>query len=296
MIGQKNKESLIVYLLLILWPLYLLFLPYVYSWNNYFGLLFIIFPGLYMFPFLGLLIHETWHRYFDNVPNRLFYVIFCLMLISDPQVYDLVHTSHHADVNTFQDMQFHPLGNIKKRFWRIVYNFVEIFLGVVFVMTIAGIRLPRNPKYKTKYSFGKFIAYLFGRITFIVGMGILCHLVWGVSTYEILIPYLICYWMGSVLIHHGMLIEHGNLIVEGTLKQRNIKTRNMIPNGIIERIILFFTHNDPLEHLLHHSMPQINTRPLPRTVPMPDNSVYITFKQYLMILRDMLMGKGYASN
>ena len=231
-----------IYGLIILWLLYLITLPYVYSQNRTIGLFYVVYPGIYLFPLFGLLIHEAWHKYLPDVPNKALFHLFCFMLISDPQVYDLTHRTHHTDVNSYQDMQFHPLGKIRKRYLRIVYNFFEIFLGVVFVMTVAGIRISKEPRFKKQYSYKKFVAFLLCRISFIIGIGYCSHLLFKVNAIEIFIPFLLTYWGGSLIIHHSMLIEHGNLIVEGNLERRNLRTRNLKPIGIISKIVLFFAH------------------------------------------------------
>lgn len=290
LLKAKHIEQLKIYGLIVTWLLYLVSLPWVYANQKILCLFYIIFPGLYLFPLFGLLIHESWHKYLPSVPNKILFPIFCFMLISDPQVYDLTHRSHHTDVNSYQDMQFYPLSKIKKRYLRIIYNFFEIFLGAIFVMTIAGIRLSKEPRFKKQYSYQKFLVFLLCRISFIVGISFCSHLIFGIKTSDILIPYLSTYWGGSLIIHHSMLIEHGNLIVEDKLPQRNIRTRNLKSTGIIEKIVLIFTHDDPLEHTLHHSFPQSNTRPAPDNLSMPDGSVYITFWDYLGILKDMLIG------
>ena len=287
---ELNKTQIKVYGLILFWLLYLWLIPYIYVHNKLLSLLCIIFPGIYLFPLFGLLIHETWHKYLPNLPNRILFHLLCFMLISDPQVYDLTHPSHHADVNSYKDMQFHPLGKIEKRYLRIIYNFFEVFLGVIFVMTVAGIRLSKDPRFKERYSYKKFFFFLLCRISFIVGIGYCSHLTFGVNTMEIFVPYILTYWGGSLIIHHSMLIEHGNLIVSGNLIQRNLRTRNLKPMGLVEKIVLVFTHNDPLEHTLHHTSPQFDNRPFPRKYPMPNGSTYITVFDYLGILKDMLIG------
>ncbi len=289
-IEQKFFDRAKVYGLIISWLLYLISLPYVFAHNKVIGSIYIVFPGIYLFPLFGLMIHETWHDYLPNVPNKVLFPLFCFMLISDPQVYDLTHRSHHTDVNSYRDMQFYPLGKIERRFFRVIFNFFSISLGAIFVMTVAGIRLPKDSRFKRHYRYRKLFLFLLCRIGFIVSIGYCSHLIFNVSTMQILIPFLFTYWGGSLMIHHGMLFEHGNLIVEGNLNQRNLKTRNLRATGLASRIVLFFTHNDLLEHTLHHTSPRLNNRPFPRKYSMPENSNYITLSQHLGILRDMLIG------
>ncbi|NEZ63611.1 hypothetical protein D0962_12595 [Leptolyngbyaceae cyanobacterium CCMR0082] len=290
LLDSENFSAIRIYSLMLIWVLYLISLPFIYSSQKLLCFFYIVFPGLYLFPLFGLLIHESWHQYIPNIPNRILFPIFCFMLISDPQVYDLTHSTHHADVNSYKDMQFHPLGKIRKRYLRIIYNFFEVFLGVIFVMTVAGIRLSKDPRFKKKYSLRKFLTFLLCRMSFIIGMGVCSQIIFQVEVFDIVVPYLFTYWGGSLIIHHGMLLEHGNLIVEGDLATRNLRTRNLKPKGIMDKIICFFTHNDVLEHTLHHTSPQFNNRPFPRMFPMPSNSTYITLSGYLNVLKDMLIG------
>ncbi|MBC2579209.1 hypothetical protein [Clostridium sp. DJ247] len=93
-------------------------------------------------------------------------------------------------------------------------------------------------------------------------------------------------WLASFVLHHSQLIEHGNLIVEGNYKERNIKTRNLSNKGILEKIFIFLTHGDSREHVLHHTLPGVYTRPFPGKVPMPTESVYINLKDYMVSFRN----------
>jgi hypothetical protein len=86
------------------------------------------------------------------------------------------------------------------------------------------------------------------------------------------------------------MMEHANLIVEGDYNSRNIRTRNLSDKGAAEKLFLFFTHGDTREHVLHHTLVNIYSRPFPGKVPMPAESVYIDLKGYLGILAEMLYG------
>jgi hypothetical protein len=87
------------------------------------------------------------------------------------------------------------------------------------------------------------------------------------------------------------MIEHGNYIVEGDYNNRNMWTRNLSDKGILEKIFLFFTHGDTREHVIHHTLVSVYSRPFPGKVPMPEGAVYIDIKGYLKVLKDMLLGK-----
>jgi len=60
---------------------------------------------------------------------------------------------------------------------------------------------------------------------------------------------------------------------------------------IWRKIFLFLTHIDSREHVLHHTMTIVYSRPFAHKVPMPSNAVYITLREYLGIIEWMLQGK-----
>ncbi|MDF5709908.1 MAG: fatty acid desaturase [Nostoc sp. S4] len=291
-----QKENKKLFLSLLLWVVYLFFLPYIYTLFNIFSLFFMIFPGVYLLCLLAQFMHECWHGYLPNINNKLFYLILSWMIFLDPQTFEIVHPYHHSQVNTYNDIEFHPLGEINKKSLRIIYNFLEICLGNIFILLMASFKILQHPKLKKQYCFNKLAISILMRIIIWGGIGYTSHLVLGVTTGKIIISYVITCWMGSFIVHHCELIEHGNLIVEGDLKERNLKTRNLKACGILERLFLFITHNHCLEHSLHHSISNIYTRPFPQKNVLPDKTVYISFSEYLVILKDMLTGKCLIIN
>lgn len=282
---EKTKVLLIA---LALFITYLICLPYIFSTTKALSFIYMIFPGVYLFSWLAFLMHECWHEYFPKPFNQYFYIIYSWMLFTDPQIFDIIHPTHHHNVNTYDDIEFHPLGKIENRLLRIFYNFLEILLGTAFTITIAGLRISRNPKFKL----WKLIISIIISFVIWVSIGSLSNLLLASSISNIILSYLLSYWIASFFVHHNELVEHGNLIVTGNLEKRILTTRNLNPKGILEKIFLFLTHNDSLEHTIHHSNPHIYNRPVPtETIPMPQEAVYITFIEYLAILKDMLAGK-----
>lgn len=288
---QLRGQAWKAYFLAIAWPLYIFFLPYVYAQFGWLALLFIIFPGTYLFTWLACLMHECWHGYMPNLPNRTFYNIFSLMLFTDPQVFQLTHPWHHAKVHTYRDIEFHPLGKIENKSLRIIYNWLEIFVGSVFIYTVTNISLAQHPDFKDKYSYRQTILSTLVWITFVVSLAMASHLILGVTLSQIVISYAVGLWLESLMLHHNQLVEHGNLIVKGSLEERNLATRNLQPTSLLAKVFLFLTHRDSQEHVLHHNFSAINTRPFHDVAALPDGSVYITLKDYLIILRDMLLGR-----
>jgi hypothetical protein len=62
-------------------------------------------------------------------------------------------------------------------------------------------------------------------------------------------------------------------------------------SGAIEKIFLFLTHNDSREHVLHHTVTAVHSRPFPGKIPLPPGAVVITMADYLGILGRMLVGQ-----
>jgi hypothetical protein len=83
-------------------------------------------------------------------------------------------------------------------------------------------------------------------------------------------------------------VEHSNNIVEGEWEERSLKTRNLRRSGVLERLFLFLTHGDSQEHVLHHTLVQVYSRPFPGMVPIPENAVFIPLGDYAQILGDMI--------
>jgi fatty acid desaturase len=286
-----RNQAFYYYLVLILWPVYLFLLPAVFVYSGWLVLLYLIFPGLYLFTWLGYLMHESWHRYVPTVNNRFFYNAFAFMILSDPQLYFITHGTHHGQVNTFQDAEFHPVGEIKTRWYRIVYNFFEIVLGVGFLVIVGSLTIRLDKRFARDYKIWKILISFGVWVIFLGSLSYLSQSVFNVTLSQTLIPYALIYWLGSFLLHQSQLIEHGNLIIEGGIQQRNNKTRNLRHERIIEKVFLFLTHNDSREHVLHHTMTKNYLRPFPGYVNLPDDAVMITLSDYLRILGRMLKGK-----
>jgi len=292
-----RQQAIKYYLVLLMWPLYLFILPAVFARWGALTILFMIFPGVYLFTWVGYLMHESWHKYVPNIPNGFFYNSFALMLLSDPQLYQMTHGMHHSKVHTYEDAEFHPVGEIKNRTLRILYNWAEVFTGVAWLVIMATVAVPFDKRFSGRYRAWKPAASLAFWAVFMGGIGYLSHLVFGVTLLQIALSFAISIWLNSFILHHSQLIEHGNLYVEGTFEQRNIWTRNLRPVGLAEKIFLFFTHGDSQEHVLHHTQTKYYLRPFTGTAPMPERSMYISLGDYLKILGRMLAGKpDYYAN
>lgn len=284
LLGQRWK----FYFVAAAWPVYLLLLPLVFYSSAPLGLVFMVFPGLYLFTWLGFLMHETWHKYVPNVPNDTLYTYFSWVMLTDPQIYRLLHGTHHAQVNTWEDREFHPLGRLQDPLARKIYNLLEITLGIAFVILVSSFMIPRNPQFKPKYKLSSLLTSVCMVAAFLCSVSAINYFIFNVPAHTIAAALIINFWLCSVILHHSQLIEHGNLIVSGEWNERILKVRNLSHTGLAEKVFLLLTHNDSREHVLHHTNVAVYSRPFPGTVPMPPDPVYITLKDYFKILRDMI--------
>lgn len=269
------------YFLVVAWPLYLFVLPYVYARFKLLSFVFMLFPGVYLFTWLLCLMHECWHKYTPGIANDQLYDVFSYMLLTDPQLYRLVHGHHHSKVNTWEDTEFHPLGKIDNVCLSRVYNFLEIALGIIFTFGIIMHILPDHPKYKAKYKRSTHTISIVMWIMFYGGIGFFSASVFNLDVYQVAIPFLISFWLGSFVIHQDQLIEHGNLIVEGDYHERNIASRNLKNETVLEKSFNFLTHGDTREHVLHHTIVAVYSRPFPGKLPMPEGAVCVSLKDHV---------------
>ncbi len=276
------------YIAAIAWPVYLFLLPLAWNRLGPISLLLMVFPGAWLYVWMGCLMHESWHKYVPNVPNTFFYDLFSYMLVTDPQVYRILHGYHHSKVNTWEDTEFHPFGKITNTRLRKIYNFFEIIFGVIVTFGVQPFVLPRHEKYKAKYRFSSLVISTLASAAIWGGIGVASYLAFRLPAWQIYLSYILSLWFGAFLVHHDQLIEHGNLIVEGDIQQRQIMSRNLRSDRLPEKALLFLLHRDCGEHTLHHTQVRLYSRPFPGKVPMPADAVYISLPAYLRILTQMV--------
>ncbi len=285
---RLRREAPKYYMVLVAWPIYVFLLPFVWSVSKLLCVFYLVFAGAYLYNEMAQLMHECWHKYTPNINNNFFYTVYSYFLVTDPQIYRLVHGYHHSKVNTWDDTEFHPLGRINNVFLRRAYNFVEIAFGFIFILCLLMQVLPRHERYKDKYRKSGNIISIGAWILIYGSLGLVSAVVFGLTASQIVVPYLINLWLCSFAIHHDQLIEHGNLIADGDMHQRSMATRNLRHDTVMQKLVLFLSNNDPREHVLHHIMVKEYSRPFPDTIPMPENAVYISLPDYGRILLSMV--------
>lgn len=287
-----KRQAWKYYAVMLAWPIYLFFLPWAWSRSIALGFILMVFPGSYLFTEMGFLMHECWHRYVPNVPNNLFYKIFSWFLLTDPQIYRLLHGFHHSQVNSWADPEFHPFGQIKSRGLHILMNVSEIVFGIAALVVVQTLAMMYNPRFRDKYRVSSLFTAIFMWTAYLILIGWAVQKAFSLSVSGIVVSYVLTFWFGALILHHSQLIEHGNLFVAGDWNERNLKTRNLKAHGWAEKIFLFLTHGDSREHVLHHVLVLVHSRPFPGRIPLPQDAVMITLPDYLRIVFDMIIGRA----
>ncbi len=291
--AQIRSQAWKFYFVAVAWPIYIFLLPSLYASYRPWSIAFMIFPGVYLFTWMSCLMHECWHKYVPNINNDAFYYLLSYMLVTDPQMYKILHGHHHSQVNTYEDVEFHPLGRIKNLTLKKIHNLLEIIFGVIWTFGLHMFIVPRHPKYKAKFRESRRIVAIALWFIFYGTLGVASAKVFSLKGSQVGISLAINFWLCAFFIHQTQMIEHAGLITKGDWNQRNVTTRNLRADGIAEKLFLWLTHNDVREHTLHHTVVKIYSRPFPGKVPMPQEAVYVSMTQYLAILRQMLT-KGYS--
>lgn len=110
--AQIQKEKWKFYFVLVAWPVYLFLLPQVFRYLGLFIIFIMIFPGVYLFTWTGFLMHECWHKYIPKNANEFFYQMFSWLLLTDPQIYNMLHGGHHMSIPGMT-RSFIPWGKLK---------------------------------------------------------------------------------------------------------------------------------------------------------------------------------------
>ena len=278
----------VAYLCLAAWVLYYIAVPMVFAHSTLAGLAVAVFPGAYIGIWAIYLMHECWHRYFAGIDNRTLFVMFCCVLFTQPNAYSHGHRSHHKLVNTYADLEIHPIGRIERRIPRALYNSLSFVFGSLFLLFFGLGQAGSDAQDESAFN-DKFIPLAW--VGAWASIATLSHWVTGAAWSEIAISYLLSIWVTSFVHRHNEMIEHGGVIADGDLGFRVSKTRNLAPRGILSNLFLFLVHQDSREHTLHHSQPSENWRPrwLPST-RLPSNAVYITLSEYARLVLRMMWG------
>lgn len=281
-----HSQTYKFYLVPLLFSVYIIVFPYCYQQLNFIlSFILLVFPGAFIYSWICYLIHETWHKYLTNIPNFFLFNLYSWLLASDPQIYRICHGTHHTHTHTWDDMEFYPLGNIKNKYLRRLFNSMRFLFGQLFVYNIAFYAISKHAKFRWHKTFMAWliIIMIYGIFFFI------SHAMLHVAPKNIVISWLLITFMGGSIQHHSQLIEHWGIIAEDkSCHERNLLSRNLQNKSMVERFFLFLTHWDSHQHVLHHTHVGKYTRPFLNAIPMPSTSVYISFKDYLKIAWRMI--------
>jgi len=277
-----------VYLCLVAWAIYAVLAPRIHEMDARLGLLFVLFPGLYLSSLVIYLQHESWHNYFGKPRSRAFFLVLSALVFVLPYQYDLAHRTHHAKVNTYGDLEFYPIGKIERRSLRIACNCMSLMFGSLFLLLL-GMNQPSGMS--AGRTLVQTVVALAASCAVWLGVGLLAHHVAGASMHAIVVTDLMTIWLVSVFHHHNELIEHGNLIAEGDFRFRSSQTRNLDSQGFLAKVVLFFAHQDSREHTLHHTDVSVYSRPFTGRYPMPVGATHITLLDYVGIMKSMVLGR-----
>ena len=268
---------------------YLVFLPALFANHPVLALVIIFYPGLRLYTYLGYLVHENWHGYFGTKHRDTLAFIYGIIAGIDTQIYENVHAYHHKYVHTYQDIEFYPLGNISHLGFKRLSNFLELIFGLFYVSLLQLRAIKDSPTLTANFSQKKHYFSLFFTLTFYTFCGYGAFIL-GATPKETIFCYLILLWLTSFTLHIGQLLQHGNIIIDDdNIKECEIYTRNLRYETLLEKLFHFFTHNDCLEHTIHHTHPHFHNRPFPYAYQMPYEQKTISLSEFLQELKIFLL-------
>lgn len=285
---ETYSRGIFVYFCIASWFAYFAVIPGILGTHRFLGLACIVFPGLYISSLVIYFQHECWHNYFDTRWNRPLFVVLTTIVFMQPHLYDWAHRTHHARVNTYDDLELYPIGKIENRVLRGLCNCLSIVFGSLFLLVLGGQQPDGISRTRARMLF---LYSALGSVLLWGAAGATAMFAGGAGVADILLSYGLTIWLVSFCHHHNELIEHGNLIVEGDFRFRSGQTRNLCARGRLERVFLFLMHQDGREHTLHHTDPSLYLRPFVGRHPMPSDAVHISFRQYAGILKAMALGR-----
>jgi fatty acid desaturase len=257
------------------WILVLTLLPLVASRVGWWLLVLAPVVGAYFVSWLGMLRHELWHGYVEGLNNRFFYRVTCFALCLDPETYRLSHASHHLHANTDRDRQMYPEGFLENPRRARLQFAMELLLGNIAWEIATTARL----RQQGLLAGSRIAANLPGRLAL---PGLLALFFAGVAPDAAGLAaahFIVMCWSGSLMTRHNQWLQHLGIFAVGDDEARNLLTRNLRNQTMLERIVNFLNHDDSVAHTYHHTEPKTYTRLDPGLHPAT-NHVQITLPEY----------------
>lgn len=250
--NRLHSELIKVYFSFLALPAYCVFAPIIWSQNLLLGTLFLLFPGLYLYIYMVFIIHEAYHKYFKGYHDFFIFRIASIYVFGDIQVYKIVHPLHHVYVHTEKDLEINPFGKILSKKLKFLDRILELTLGLIYTQFSIIFKIITDSKLRKKLSFFKMFLNFSMSFLFYFFTGYLSFSL-GANINSILLCYIFTILVFSVLARIIQLIEHGDIFSDSAnYKERNMLTRNLSKNTLLEKIYHFYTRNDSYNHTMHH--------------------------------------------
>lgn len=262
------------------WLVYIFAVPYLWHRFGLVALLLVPTVGVYFFTWLGYYRHELWHNYFPRFDNQAWYNFLSHLILADPQVFSVAHSTHHRFVHTPRDLEFFPehWETDRKKCRR--QFLLELVFGNVAWEFITFERLRKSGQLDMKTCTVDFIQRCVLNLCFLAfGLFVLQAELWlSLTSYSLTI------WAGALMTRLNQWVEHLGIEMDGSLADRNRLVRNLSSATWGGKLFNFMNHYHAEEHVFHHSDPRYNTRAVTGLGGLPAGANTITFRQYVKIL------------
>lgn len=277
--GRRLPTSLM--LVVAAWLAYLIALPI--AWAHSAALTITLVPtlGVFLFTWIGYYRHELWHGYFPQIDNAAWFRFVSYLLFSDPQVYGAAHPNHHKHLHTPRDIEFFCDGWATDPARRRRQFALELVFGNAAWELACLWRLKREGRATARA----------GRRALGMRVALLAPVLAAAEScvpggaWTCLAGYAATLWAGSIVTRHDQWIEHLGIVSDGPLDERNMLTRNLTTHTWSGWLFNVWNHNEPREHVLHHTDPKVNSRGFPG-LALPPGARTITLGAYARLLAE----------
>ena len=275
------REKIKSLLSIVLWFAYIITLPKIYNINAFIGVAMMLFPGFFLYTWLTNYLHDIYHRYISDSSNHFLFHLFAALVWINPQVFRIGHQSHHSKVHTYEDLEFYPLGKINNRWLRKLFLILEVIFGTILIVICATEAIKKRPD----FSYSKLILSICYSLLIYSFLAIGSQMIFGVGYSVIISSLLINFLICNCLLHHMQLMEHGFILADGDVHERSQYSRNLKPDGWMEKFFLFLNHQEPIDHCSHHKYPSDYTRHNKYEADKSESLNCINLKEYWAILK-----------
>lgn len=262
---------------IVLWYVYLIGTAYLWVHSFPWTLVTIVTVGGFLFTWLAYYRHELWHNYFPGISNPIFFDLVSYVMFSDPQVYRIAHPAHHKYVHTTKDIEFFCERYDEDPAKRRRQFLLELLLGNMVWEVSTQHRLYREGK-ADRWEGRK---ALFKRLALLLAASGVAAMIDPRAGWRVIPVFLMTAYVAAIVTRQNQWIEHLGLRAEGaSLARRDMMTRNLPNTSLLNRMWNFYNHNDPRDHVLHHTDPKYNTRGVDG-IDLPEGAVYTSIPEHL---------------